>query len=293
MATEVGRIGVWCSSRIWPDDPGAAADAAAELEALGYQALWLGASAPSLAAPEAVLAATSRLAVATVILSVWDTSPAQAAAGYHRLAGSHPGRFLLGLGASHAHLVERAGERYRRPYSKVAWFLDGLDAAVPPVPAGGRVLAALGDRMLALAGQRTAGAHPYLVTPDHTWHAREVLGERPLLAPEQMVCLETDPGRAREIARGRLGGYLRAPNYIASLQRLGFTGEDTGQATDRLVDALVAWGGEDAIARRVAEHRQAGANHVCVQVLTGETRLPRAGWRALAPALCQNPPAPG
>jgi len=204
MAVDVGGIGVWCSSRIWPRDPGASAEAAAELEGLGYQALWVGLSAPNLELQEALLAATSRLAVATGIVSVWDSPPSVVAAAYRRVSGASPGRFLLGLGASHAHAVERAGGIYERPYQKVAEFLDGLDAAVPPVPADGRALAALGPRMLALAGGRTVGAHPYLVTPEHTQRAREILGEGPLLAPEQMVILETDPASAREIARAAL-----------------------------------------------------------------------------------------
>ena len=286
MAVDVGRIGIWCSSRIWPDDAGAVAEAASELEELGYQTLWLGMSpAGNLEQPEALLAGTSRLAVATGIISVWDAPPAVVAAGFHRVAGAHPGRFLLGLGASHAHVVERGGGTYERPYQKVTEFLDGLDAADPQVPAEGRALAALGPRMLALAGGRTAGAHPYLVTPDHTRQARGILGAHPLLAPEQMAVLETDAGRAREIARAALHMYLQAPNYVANLLRLGFTADDIGQASDRLVDALVVWGDEAAIARRVAEHHQAGADHVCVQVLTGEPALPRAQWRALAGAL--------
>lgn len=285
MAVDVGRIGVWCSSRIWPQDPGASSEAAAELEELGYQALWLGISASNLDLPEALLAATSWLAVATGIVSVWDSPPGVVAAAYHRVSDASPGRFLLGLGASHAHAVERGGGTYERPYRKVAEFLDGLDAAAPPVPADGRALAALGPRMLALAGSRTAGAHPYLVTPEHTRRAREILGDGPLLAPEQMVILDTDPASAREIARAALHIYLQAPNYVANLLRLGFTEDDIGQASDRLVDALVAWGDEAAIARRVAEHYHAGADHVCVQVLTGGPTPPRAGWRALAAAL--------
>jgi probable F420-dependent oxidoreductase len=192
MAVDVGRIGVWCSSRIWPQDPGAAAEAAAELEELGYQAIWLGISPGNLERPEALLAATSRLAVATGIASVWDSPPGAVAAAYHRVCDTSPGRFLLGLGASHAHVVERGGGTYERPYRKVDEFLDGLDTAALPVPADGRALAALGPRMLALAGRRTAGAHPYLVTPEHTHRAREILGDGPLLAPEQMVVLETD-----------------------------------------------------------------------------------------------------
>jgi probable F420-dependent oxidoreductase len=286
MSVGVGRIGVWCSSRIWPQDAGALAEAAAELEGLGYQALWLGMSpAGTLEQPSSLLAATSKLVVATGIVSVWDTPPDTVAAAYHRVSSAHPGRFLLGLGASHAHIVERGGGQYLHPYQKVAEFLDGLDAAVPPVPADGRALAALGPRMLALAGNRAAGAHPYLVTPEHTRQAREILGAGPLLAPEQKAVLETDPVRARELARGALGIYLQAPNYIANLLRLGFTEDDISQATDRLVDALVVWGDEETIARRVAEHHEAGADHVCVQVVTGEPALPCAQWRALAPAL--------
>ncbi|HEY6277799.1 MAG TPA: LLM class F420-dependent oxidoreductase [Streptosporangiaceae bacterium] len=285
MAVDVGRIGIWCTSRIWPADPGAAAEAAAELEELRYTALWLGISPATLELPEHLLAATSSLTVATGIVTVWDAPAAAVAAAYHRVSAAYPGRFLLGLGASHAHVVERSGGRYEHPFSKVREFLAGLDGAEPPVPADGRALAALGPRMLALAASDTAGAHPYLVTPEHTRRAREILGQRPLLAPEQMAVLDTDPARARETARGVLRFYLQAPNYVANLTRLGFSGDDIGQVSDRLVDALVAWGDEAAIARRVREHYQAGADHVCVQVLTGEPGLPRAQWRALAGAL--------
>jgi probable F420-dependent oxidoreductase len=285
MAVDVGRTGIWCISSAWPDDPGEAEEAAAELESLGFGALWLGISHPSLRQPEMLLAATSSLAVATGILSVWDAPPAEAAAAYHRVADLFAGRFLLGIGASHAHVVKRRGQQYRRPYSKVAAFLDGLDAAAPPVPRDDRVLAALGPRMLALAGQRSAGAHPYLTSPEHTQQARELLGPGPLLAPEQMVVLETDPARARQIARDALGFYLQAPNYIASLLRLGFTEEEISQASDTVIDALVAWGSEDAIRARVDAHYLAGADHVCVQALTGQPGLPRAQWRTLAQVL--------
>ena len=285
MAVDVGRIGIWCSSRIWPQDAGAVAEAAAEVETLGYRTLWLGMSpAGTLEQPASLLAATSTLAVATGIVSVWDLPPATVARAYHRVAAAYPDRFLLGLGASHSHVVERGSGRYLHPYRKVAGFLDGLDEAVPPVPASGRVLAALGPRMLALAAARTAGAHPYLVTPAHTQRAREALGDRPLLAPEQKAVLETDPARAREVARSALHVYLQAPNYVSNLLRLGFTEDDIRHTSDRLVDALVAWGDETAIVRRVTEHHAAGADHVCVQVLTGEPALPRAEWRALATA---------
>jgi probable F420-dependent oxidoreductase len=191
-------------------------------------------------------------------------------------------------------VVERSGQEYRRPYSKVAGFLDGLDSASPPVPKDGRAVAALGPKMTALAGQRSAGAHPYLTTPEHTAQAREILGPGPLLAPEQKVVLETDPARARQIARAALDFYLKAPNYIASLVRLGFREEDISQASDAVIDALVAWGSEDVIRDRVNAHYQAGADHVCVQVLggdlgaqvtAGEPGLPLAQWRSLAQAL--------
>ena len=285
MTVSLGRTGIWSGARGWPEDPGAAREVAAELEQAGWRTLWLGMSAPDLELPGTVLAATATLTVATGIVSVWSAPAAEAAAAYHRVASAHPGRFLLGLGASHAHVVQRLGQVYARPYSKTVAFLDGLDAASPPVPRAGRALAALGPRMLALAGERTAGAHPYLVTPEHTRQARELLGDGPLLAPEQMAVLETGPARAREIARSALHMYLQAPNYAASLLRLGFSQDDISQASDRLVDALVVWGDEAAVARRVAEHHQAGASHVCVQVLTGEPGLPRAQWRALAAAL--------
>lgn len=282
----MGRVGVWVSSRVWPADGAAAADAAAELEELGYQALWLGGTPPgTLEQPEAVLSVTSAMAVATGIASVWATPAATMAASYHRVAGAHPDRFLLGLGASHAPLVASLGQEYDKPLAKTSRFLDELDAARPPVPAEGRVLAALGPRMLMLAAERTAGAHPYLVPPEHTSLARETMGPGPLLAPEQKAVLETDPGRARDVGRPMVAMYLRMPNYASNLLRLGFTPDDLSQVSDRLVDALVVWGDEEAIARRVADHRDAGADHVCVQVLTGDQELPRAQWRALAPAL--------
>jgi len=286
VAVDVGRTGIWSSSRAWPADAGAAADAAAELDELGYQALWLGAAPPTLELPEALLAATSRIAVATGIVSVWAAPAATVAASFHRISAAYPGRFLLGLGASHAPIVNRGGQQYRRPYRKLVEYLDGLDAAAAPVPPEDRALAALGPRVLTLAAERTAGAHPYLVTPEYTHQARQILGERPLLAPEQKVILEADPARAREIAREFLHMYLQLPNYTANLIRLGFTDEDITGPTDRLVDALVAWGDDEAIAARVTAHHDAGANHVCVQVLTGDPAvLPRAQWRRLAAIL--------
>lgn len=287
MSVDVGRIGVWVPGGFLPGDPGATGETAAGLDDLGYQAIWLGGSpAGTLEQPEALLAGAGRIAVATGIVSIWTHPPDVVAPAYHRVASAYPGRFLLGLGASHAVLVEPTGQQYVRPYQKLVEFLDGLDAASPPVPPEGRALAALGPRVLKLAAGRTAGAHPYLVTPEHTRRAREILGERALLAPEQKVVLTTDPARAREIARSMLGMYLRLPNYTANLRRLGYTDDDmSGGGSDRLVDALVAWGDEETIARRVAQHHDAGADHVCIQVLTGEQALPWEEWRRLAGVL--------
>ncbi|MGA8114704.1 MAG: LLM class F420-dependent oxidoreductase [Actinocatenispora sp.] len=281
MPVSTGPTGVWLNPHRTPDP--AIVEAAAELETLGYGTLWLGGSpAHDLGLPEAVLAGTDRIAVATGIASVWDGPADALAARHHELADRFPGRFLLGLGASHGVLARD----YRRPYQKLVTYLDELDAASPPVPSDERVLAALGPKVLALAGSRTAGAHPYLVSPEHTRRAREILGAGPLLAPEQKVVLSTDPARARAVGRDTLGRYLALPNYVNSLRRLGFDEDDfTGGGTDRLVDALIAWGDVAAVAARVAEHRAAGADHVAIQVLTDATALPSAEWRELAPAL--------
>jgi probable F420-dependent oxidoreductase len=260
-----------------------------ELEGLGYGALWLGA-VPDLRLPARLLAATERLVLATSIINVWAVPAAELAADAHRLTAAHPGRFLLGLGASHAPIVEGLGRTYARPIEKLSGYLDELDAAVDPMPAGGRVLAALGPKALALAGRRAAGAHPYLVTPEHTHAARALLGPGPLLAPEQAVVLETDPARARTLARRHLDYYLRLPNYVRNLRALGFGEEDlAGGGSDRLVDALVARGTPEQVAKRVDEHHDAGADHVAVQVLTADADRPaRDEWRALAPALLRT-----
>lgn len=282
---EVGRIGVWSPSWLWKGTAGQ--EAAAELDELGFGALWLGAAAGDLELVESLLDVTGRMVLATGIVNVWTEAVDAVAASYQRVAARHAGRLLLGIGAGHKDPVERTtGQSYDRPYGKVAGYLDELDAAVPPVPAGQRALAALGPRMLGLAAQRTAGAHPYLVTPEHTYLAREVLGAEPLLAPEQKVVLERDPASARETARGTVSRYLSLPNYTNNLLRLGFTEADfAGGGSDRLIDGVVAWGGMDAVAARVREHHQAGADHVCLQVITPEGGDQRESFRALAAAL--------
>lgn len=284
MTIDVGRAGVWVGARDWPDDAAEVAEASAELEELGYGAAWLGSAEGDLLRPERILAATTRLVAATGIVNVWTEPAAQVAAAFDRVDGAHPDRLLLGVGAGHAAFVERSGQEYRRPYSKVAEYLDRLDAA--DVPAAKRAVAALGPRTIRLAGERSLGAHPYLVTPEHTRLARDILGDGPLLAPEQKVVLSTDEDEVHRIAAPVVALYLGLPNYVNNLRRLGFADEDlSGSGSRRLIDALVAWGDVDTVAARVAEHRDAGAGHVCVQVLTGRPGPPRAEWRALAPAL--------
>jgi probable F420-dependent oxidoreductase len=286
MALTLTGTGVWSPSLRWHPDRGEAADAAAELEALGYSAIWFPGGDPrgGFDAASELLRGTSSVTVATGILSVWDADPELVAAERAELGDAYDGRFLLGLGVSHA---ARVGEdRYKRPLAKMRAFLDSLDVAAPPVLPEDRALAALGPKMLELARERSLGAHPYLGTPEHTRTAREAVGPEKLVAPEQAVVLETDPQRARALARQHLDIYLQLPNYVNNWRRLGFDDHDfAGGGSDRLVDALVAWGDLDAIRARVDEHREAGADQVLIQAITGSDGPPRDTWRQLAPAL--------
>jgi probable F420-dependent oxidoreductase len=279
----VGRYGIW-SVGLRSEDPdrrGELAEAAAELEELGYGAVWLGGnSSAANAAP--LIEATSGLTVGTSIQSIWQHEPDAAATAFAELESAHPGRFLLGLGVSHAKRVEQ----YARPYSALVEHLDGLDAA--GVPADRRLLAALGPKSLRLARDRAAGSIPYLVTAEHTAHAREILGEAPLLAPELGVVPETDPTRARALAREFLGIYLPLPNYTNNFLRHGFTEDDlTDGGSDRLVDALFAWGDDTAIRAKIDTYFEAGADHIALQIVNDEPRdaLPRKAWRDLASVL--------
>jgi len=289
MNRSVTGTGVW-SGLLRHGDPGAIAAAAAELESLGYTALWIpDIGGDVLGAVDNLLGATRTATIATGILNLWMHTAEETAAGHAALVARHGDRFLVGIGASHAPFIDRAIEAgtYQHPLARTAEFLDGLDAAVVPLGPGDRVLAALGPKMLALAAARTAGVHPYLVTPEHTGIARQAVGADAVVAPEQGVVLETDPATARSIARSNVAHYFGLPNYTNNWQRLGFTDDDlAGGGSDRLIDALVAWGDEAAIAARVQQHRDAGASHVCVQVLTDAPRqLPLEQWRRLAPAL--------
>ncbi|MFI8346687.1 LLM class F420-dependent oxidoreductase [Streptomyces sp. NPDC085596] len=276
----IGRYGVW-SVGLRNEDPGRRGEigeTAAELQELGYGTAWLGgSSAPVNALP--LLETTDRLIVGTSIQSIWQYDAEESAAGYAEVDAAHPGRFLLGLGVSHA----KFADQYRRPYSALVDYLDALDAA--GVPAGRRVLAALGPKTVRLAGERSLGAIPYLVTPEHTAQARELLGQAPLLAPEFGVVLESDPARARELARAHLDMYLQLPNYTTNFQRLGFSEDDLRDGgSDHLIDSLYAWGDDDRIRDKVNSFLAAGADHVALQVVHAGSPddLPRAAWRKLA-----------
>jgi probable F420-dependent oxidoreductase len=284
---DLAGVGVW-SSQLRYGDPAEIADAAAELDELGFTALWIpDVGGPVFDAVGRLLTATTRTVIATGILNLWMHSAGDVAESYAALTAEHGDRFLLGIGVSHAPLID-AGEpgRYRKPLAATASFLDGLDAAPQPVPAEARVLAALGPKMLKLSATRARGAHPYLVTPEHTASARSTLGEGPLLLPEQTVILCDGADEARRIGTDWLRAYLTFPNYANNLLRSGFSEDDLAQVSDRLFDAIIAWGDEGAVLRRVAEHRAAGADHVCVQVLLADpSAFPREQWRRIAAAL--------
>ncbi|MBO0729081.1 MAG: LLM class F420-dependent oxidoreductase [Acidimicrobiaceae bacterium] len=284
---DIKGVGVW-STQLRYGDAGEVVEAAAELDELGYSALWIpDIGGDVFGAVDRLLASTKSATVATGILNLWKHPAEKVGAEHARLVKVHGDRFLVGIGVSHAPLIDADQPgTYRKPLATMSSYLDGLDAAPVPLPTSTRVLAALGPKMLELARTRAAGAHPYNVPPEHTALAREALGPSALLLPEQMVALETDPEQARAIGRATLEHYMDLPNYANNLRRLGFSEEDiTGGPSSRLVDALVAWGTPDAIAARVREHRDAGANHVCIQVLGPPDRFPRAEWRELAPAL--------
>ncbi|HJR25850.1 MAG TPA: LLM class F420-dependent oxidoreductase [Acidimicrobiales bacterium] len=289
---QLGRVGLWAFQLDLLPAP-AARDTAAELESLGYPTLWV---------PEAVnrdpmvnsmllLGATERLVLATGIASIWSRDAMAMQAAHLGISEAHPDRFLLGLGVSHQPMVDFVkGHQYDKPLSKMSAYLDAMDAAIyvsPRPEAPQRVLAALGPKMLALAAEKAQGAHPYFVPVEHTPRAREALGAGPLLCPEQAVVLDTDPESARAAARLHMATYLTLPNYTNNLRRLGWDDEDLdGGGSDELVDAIVAWGDEDAIVARVQAHLDAGADHVAVQVLdAAPTTLPLPQWRTLAPAL--------
>jgi probable F420-dependent oxidoreductase len=272
---QLGRFGIWRGERqVTPE-------LAATIEDLGFGALWLGSAHGDLAAAEDFLAATTTLIVATGIVNMWQYEARDVAASFQRVEERFPGRFLLGVGAGHPEMVQQ----YAKPYDTLARYVDSLLGG--GVPAGSLVLAALGPKVLRLAAERTAGAHPYLVTPGYTGQARTILGPGRLLAPEQKVVLGTDPGQARAIGRPRVEKpYLGLANYTANLRRLGWTDADlSGGGSDALIDALVAHGSAAQVAARLTEHLDAGADHVSIQLLTAAGADPAGGYRELAQAI--------
>ena len=280
---ELGRIGVWWSGS-WKVAAGAPDSAAPELEALGYTAFWSsGGFATGLASRFGrLLDDTRQVAVLSGIQSIWTTPPDVLAAAVSELETRHPGRFHLGLGVSHAVAVQD----YGRPYGHMVDYLDALDAAGAPVAKERRVLAVLRPRMLTLAAERAAGAHPYFAPAEHTARACEVMGPGALVAPEVTVVLDADATEARRTARAFMAGYLDLPNYADNLRSLGYDdGDVVGGGSDRLVDAVVAWGDVDDIAEHVGRQVTAGADHVCIQVVAPHDVFPLDAYRRLAPAL--------
>ena len=268
LKPDLGRFGVWTGGPVTPEQ-------AAEIEKLGYGAVWVGGSpAAELAFAEPILENTESLQLATGIVNVWSAPAKQVAESYHRIEKAFPGRFLLGVGVGHPEHTEE----YRKPYEVLVEYLDDLDAAT--VPTSRRVIAALGPKVLKLAAQRSAGAHPYLTTPEHTAQARELISNTVFLAPEHKVVLTTDADEARAIGRKTVGFYLDLSNYVNNWKRLGFTDEDVAKpGSDRLIDAVVAYGTPADIAKRLNEHIEAGADHVAIQVL--------GGWDKLLPTLTE------
>ena len=289
---DLGRIGLWTFA-LDVQPMAKAQEAAAEIDEMGFGTVWL---------PEAVgreifsssaliLSATKNIKVASGIASIAARTAHTMQSGWKTLSEAFPGRFVLALGVSHSHMVTKLHKlSYDKPYSNMVEYLDVMDkspyAGAAPQSPMYRMIGALGPKMLQLSAERTAGAHPYFTTPQHTAEARALMGAKPLIAPEIAVIFETDKDKARATARKFMSTYTRLPNYANNLMRLGFTQDDVTNQSDRLVDEIVTWGSLDKIAARIKEHHDAGANHVCVQVLAHDPlELPMAGWRELSALL--------
>lgn len=291
---DIGRYGIW-TFQLDLVPSGRSVEHVDELDELGFGAVWV----PEAVGREAftnaalLLRGGDDIVVATGIASIWARDAMAAGAAHKTVTEAYPDRFLLGLGVSHGPMVEGIrGHDYSKPFSAMRDYLAGMDAglfmASSPTTEPHRVLAALGPKMLGLARDEASGAHPYFVPPEHTAIAREVLGEGPLLAVEQAVVLDTDPTTARETARSHTSIYTGLPNYVNNLRRLvpDLTDDDfAGGGSDRLVDTIVAWGDMDTVLARVQAHHDAGADHVCLQVVDGGTAVPDQAWRDIASAL--------
>ncbi|MET8045731.1 TIGR03620 family F420-dependent LLM class oxidoreductase [Micromonospora sp. NPDC005215] len=296
----LGPVGIW-SMELRGAARTEVSEAAAELDQLGFPALWI----PGLDGPgalddvEHLLAAAPHATVALGVLSMWGQDPAAVGSRWSALEAAYGPRAVLGLGVSNAHSAANAGQDYGKPTVSMRRFLDDLDAAPQPVPADRRLLGALGPKMVDLASTRTSGWHPFLVTPEYSAAQRARVGDAPLIAPHLAVVLDRDPTRARTAARAGIGMFIGFPAYRANLSRLGFGAEDLiPGGSDRLIDALVAWGDLDDVADRIQAHLDAGADHVTVHVLRPDAGdgadLPRQQWRELATLLSRfSPRTPG
>jgi len=287
----LGRIGLWAADfDLQPMSK--AQEAIAHVEEMGYGAVWVPEAVirEPFASTALLLSATKQLVLATGIASLHARTAQTMQAGWKTLTEAFPDRFLLGIGVSHAPMVQGVHKgTYDKPYSTMIEYLDAMDKGIffgaAPSTEPQRVLAALGPKMLKLAAERGAGAHPYFTPVEHTAFARETMGNSALLAPELAVVLETDATKAREIARKYMTTYTRLPNYANNLKRFGFTDDEITNQEDRLVDAIVAWGSMDTVVAAVKGHLDAGADHVCIQVLTDKTgTLPMREWQELADA---------
>lgn len=284
-APEVGKVGIWSMElRFRDNDKGNAL--AAELDEMGYGTLWIPGLIDGgvLGVVDRLLSVTNNITIATGILNLWKHEPKDVADWFEALPDSQKSRVMLGIGISHGPLI---GENWGKPMAKTREFLDGLKAA--GMEMDNTCLAALGPKMLALSGERTAGAHPYLVTPEHTAQAREILGPGKLLMPEQGVVFGDDPAKIREIAEAGLSNYLALPNYRNNWLRLGLTEEDIETVSDRLIDSMFATGSASDMAGRVQAHHDAGADHVCIQIVSGakigDIDALRPHYRSLADAM--------
>ena len=285
----LGRIGLWTADfDLQPMSK--AQEAIAQVEEMGYGAVWVPEAVirEPFASTALLLSATKKLVLGTGIASLHARTAQTMQAGWKTLTEAFPDRFLLGIGVSHAPMVQGVHKgNYDKPYSTMVEYLDAMDKGIffgaAPTTAPQRVLAALGPKMLKLAAERGAGAHPYFTPVEHTAFARETMGANALLAPELAVVLETDAAKAREIARKYMTTYTRLPNYTNNLKRFGFTEDEITKQEDRLVDAIVAWGSMDTVVAAVKGHLDAGADHVCIQVLTDKPgTLPMREWQELA-----------